>query len=80
MILAGGMGSRLGSSDPKGMYDIGLPSGKSLFQIIAERFKRAQAYSALICQMAGENCAPRYNCMFYVMTSGLNDTITRDYF
>uniref|UniRef100_A0A7S3KNY1 UDP-N-acetylglucosamine diphosphorylase n=1 Tax=Euplotes crassus TaxID=5936 RepID=A0A7S3KNY1_EUPCR len=62
------------------MYDIGLPSGKSLFQIIAERFKRAQEYSALLCQMAGENCAPRYNCYFYVMTSGLNDKVTRDFF
>lgn len=80
MILAGGMGSRLGSNDPKGMYNIGLPSGKSLFQIIAERFQRAQSYAAEICQRAGQNCAPRYNCMFYVMTSGLNDKSTRDFF
>jgi len=80
MILAGGMGSRLGSSDPKGMYNIGLPSKKSLFQIIAERFLRAQAYSAEICQKAGENCAPRKNCMFYVMVSGVNDVATINFF
>ena len=45
LVLAGGMGSRLGSNDPKGMYNIGLPSNKSIFQVIAERFKRVQRYS-----------------------------------
>lgn len=42
VIVAGGMGSRLGFNGPKGKFDIGLPSHKSIFQILAERFFKVQ--------------------------------------
>lgn len=62
ILLAGGQGTRLGSALPKGCYNIGLKSGKSLLQLQAERIRRVQA-------MASEATGSEVEVPWYIMTS-----------
>lgn len=67
VLLAGGMGTRLGSDDPKGMYNIGLTKDVFIFQRLIENL------------MDVVNAAGTY-VHFFVMTSDKNDEKTRKFF
>ena len=75
VLLAGGQGTRLGSSAPKGMYDIGLPSGRTLFRLQCERLVRLQRDAA-----AATGAATPVTVPLYVMTSPFTHAETEAYF
>lgn len=59
VLLAGGMGTRLGSDDPKGMYDIGLTKEVYIFQRLIENLmdvvREAEAWVPLYVMTSDKN-------------------------
>ncbi len=67
LMVAGGQGTRLGSSAPKGCFTLGLHSGKSIYQLQAEK--------VLALSRRVGHAVP-----FLVMTSPMTDGETREFF
>ncbi|MDR7856730.1 UDPGP type 1 family protein [Tissierella sp.] len=67
VLLAGGQGTRLGCSGPKGTFDIGLPSHKSLFQLQCEQIANIS-----------RKCGKYIN--WYIMTNHANHHETVSFF
>ncbi|MGB7344899.1 MAG: UTP--glucose-1-phosphate uridylyltransferase, partial [Pirellulaceae bacterium] len=67
VLVAGGQGTRLGFDQPKGMFSIGPVSGRTLFQIFADRLIALSEHYDV-------------NIPLYVMTSEATDAETRAYF
>ena len=67
VTMAGGQGTRLGHSGPKGTFDIGLSSHKSIFEILTDTIKAA---------------AEKYGVSipWYIMTSKENNDDTVSFF
>ena len=75
LLMAGGQGTRLGSTDPKGCFNIELPSSKSLFQIQGEKILKIQN---LTKEKFGLSEVPIIN--WYIMTSGPTRPSTEKFF
>ncbi|EFA85224.1 UDP-N-acetylglucosamine pyrophosphorylase [Heterostelium album PN500] len=75
LLLAGGQATRLGTTFPKGQYDIGLPSKKSLFQLQAERVLKLEQMTK--SKMGVTEMKP---IQWYIMTSKATHDATIEFF
>ena len=67
VTMAGGQGTRLGHNGPKGTFDLGLDSHKSIFEILTDVLKEARKKYEV-------------DIPWYIMTSEENDATTQEFF
>ena len=67
VLVAGGQGTRLGFDRPKGMYPVGPVTGRTLFEMFADRL-------VAVFRRYGKQVP------LFVMVSGATEAETRDYF
>ena len=67
VMMAGGQGTRLGHSGTKGTFDFGLKSHKTIFEVLADKFREAHARLGVIVP-------------WYIMTSRENNDETVQFF
>jgi UDP-N-acetylglucosamine/UDP-N-acetylgalactosamine diphosphorylase len=67
LVVAGGQGTRLGFEGPKGLYPLGPASGRTLFELQAQKIHGARRRAGV-------------SIPWYVMTSPATDRTTRDFF
>ncbi len=67
VTMAGGQGTRLGHEGPKGTYDLGLPSHKSIFELLCDTLKETQKIYDIYVP-------------WYIMTSRQNNKETIEFF
>jgi len=80
LLLAGGQGTRLGVKYPKGMYSVDLLSGKSLYQIQAERLLRIKHLAKKKFPSNVESNPNDSSIPWYIMTSEHTQESTINYF
>ena len=67
VTMAGGQGTRLGDNGPKGTFDLGLDSHKSIFEILCDTLKLARKKYGVVVP-------------WYIMTSDENNDETVEFF
>ena len=83
LILSGGLGSRLGFNHPKGEYNINMPSNKTLFNYLVNRFLGCQLKcweNEIIKSEKDKGKIIYKECPLFIMTSTQNDSEVREFF